>query len=79
MVAMENVGVSNGWLKVIYYALFNDYIAHCIKVFERSAGSASFWYVYESNQKPINAFASKNGIDLGIFERLTPNRSGGRP
>lgn len=72
MVAMEGVGVSNNWLKVIYYALFNDYIAHCIKVFERSSGAASFWYVYETNQKPINAFASKNGIDLDIFERLTP-------
>lgn len=71
MVAMESVGVSNDWLKVIYYALFNDYIAHCIKVFERSAGSASFWYVYESNQKPINVFASKHDIDLEIFERLT--------
>jgi hypothetical protein len=24
MVAMEGVGISNDWLKVIYYALFND-------------------------------------------------------
>jgi hypothetical protein len=71
MVAMEGVGISNGYLKVIYYALFNDYIAHCIKVFERSSGAASFWYIYDTNQKPINDFARKNGIDLLKFEGLT--------
>jgi hypothetical protein len=72
MVAMESVGgISNGYLKVIYYALFNDYIAHCIKVFERSSGAASFWYIYDTNQKPINEFARKNGIDIAKFESLT--------
>ncbi len=73
MVAMESAGgISNIHLKVIYFALFNDYIARCIKVFERSKGAASFWYIYDTNQKPINEFAGKNHIDLAVFEWLTP-------
>lgn len=73
MVAMESAGgISDIHLKVVYFALFNDYIARCIKVFERSAGAASFWYIYDTNQKPINEFARKNQIDLALFERLTP-------
>ena len=71
VIAMEEVGISNGYLKVIYFALFNDYMAHCIKVFERSSGAASFWYIYDTNQKPINDFARKNGMDLSKFESLT--------
>jgi hypothetical protein len=71
MVAMEAVGgITDDILKVIYYALFNDYISHCIKVFERSSGAASFWYVYDTNQKPINQYARKHHIDIGAFEPL---------
>jgi len=71
MVAMEAVGgITNDVLKVIYYALFNDYIAHCIRVFERSGGAASFWYIYETNQKPLNEYARKHSIDIGTFESL---------
>lgn len=72
MVAVESIGsVTNFILKVLYYALFNDYISHCIKVFERSSGAASFWYIYETNQKPLNAYAKEHGIDISAFQVLT--------
>lgn len=71
MVAMEAVaGINNDILKVVYYALFNDYIAHCIKVFERNSGAASFWYIYDNNQKPLNAYARKHRINVKDFEDL---------
>jgi len=53
---------------VIYTALFNDYIAHCMKVFERSGKSASFWYLYRTHQGPIDTFAKKERIDIGSLE-----------
>ena len=35
-------GVTSLFIQVSYFALFNDYVAHCIKVFERSKQAASF-------------------------------------
>ena len=57
-------GVTEPFLQISYLALFNDYIAHCIKVFETREQAASFWYVYRTNQAPIDAFVRKNGIGL---------------
>lgn len=72
MVAIETIGgISNSVLKVVYFALFNDYVAHCIKVFERSSGAASFWYIYDTNQKPLNEYARNHRIDICSFEPLT--------
>ena len=72
MVAVESIGsVTNFILKVLYYALFNDYISHCIKVFERSSGAASFWYIYDTNQKPLNIYAKAHNIDIAAFQVLT--------
>lgn len=52
------------FLILIYYAFFNDYIAHCIKVFENSPRAASFWYIYRKYKIPIDAYARRNGINI---------------
>lgn len=41
LLGLEDAGVSHLFLKLTYYALFNDYIAHCIKVFECCQKSSS--------------------------------------
>lgn len=58
-------------LQVSYLALFNDYMAHCIKVFERNKQAASFWYIYQTDQKIVNAFAKKAKIDIASLEEVS--------
>ena len=52
------------FLHSAYTGLFNDYFAHCMKVFERSPRATSFWYIYRTHQKRVKDFAHSSGIDL---------------
>lgn len=64
-------GISHLFLKLAYYALFNDYVAHCIKVFDRNQQSASFWYVHRTNEKPIASYARRHKISIAALERVS--------
>lgn len=73
--AMEERGaISSNEAKGIYYALFNDYLSHCIKVLENRRGAASFWYIYRTNQGPLDEAAENLEIDIaelaGMSEKL---------
>ena len=81
MRAIEKVkDFSANEVKVLYYALFNDYIAHCIKVLDQNRQSATFWYIFRSNEPPLRKFAKKHGIDFQflaeIAEKLKHIRDG---
>lgn len=60
--------------RVAYLALFNDYIAHAMKVFENRPRVASFWYLYRTDQFIADQFMRTASIDveaLGLIsERL---------
>ncbi|MDI4635820.1 hypothetical protein J7U46_22330 [Pelomonas sp. V22] len=72
MVGIEKVGgVSSLFLQVTYFALFNDYVAHCIKVFENSTRAASFWYIYRTDQGLVDAFAKKAKLDIASLEAVS--------
>ena len=72
LVGIEDAnGVSHLFLKLSYYALFNDYIAHCIKVFEDGKQAASFWYIYRTNQQPIDACARREGISIKELQKIS--------
>ena len=53
-----------GIFRIAYLALFNDYVAHAMKVFEQSTRVASLWYLYRSDQTLLDAFAAGAKIDL---------------
>jgi AbiU2 len=63
--------ISHLFLQVTYYALFNDYVAHCIKVFDRNKQSASFWYVHRTNEKPIKLFARRYKIKISSLDKVS--------
>ena len=63
--------ISHLFLKLIYFALFNDYIAHCIKVFERGSRAASFWYIYRTDRKPLDGYARRNNISVATLEQVS--------
>jgi hypothetical protein len=56
-----------GFIRLSNWALFNDMIAHSIKVLEKRKGNASFYYIYSLKEKEINKFIAENGID---FDRI---------
>lgn len=68
---LEDAGIRHLFLKLAYYALFNDYIAHCIKVFETRKQAASFWYIYRTNQKPIDTCARREKISVKALEKVS--------
>mgnify|MGYP001611617354 CR=1 FL=1 len=50
-------------------ALFNDMMAHMIKVFDRDAQSATFWYIFRCKSKDIKKFIKENNIDfMSIYD-----------
>lgn len=72
LLGLEDAGGLSGlFLQLTYYALFNDYISHCIKVFDRGRQATSFWFIYRTNEKPIVASARRNGVDLVALEKVS--------
>lgn len=63
--------VSKTFTRIIYDALFNDYISHAIKVFENSKQASSFWYIYRSNQRPVDRYARQEGYDISILREVS--------
>jgi hypothetical protein len=56
------------FIHVINDALYNDYISHAIKLFEKSSKAASFWYLYRTDSGPIDKYAKRAGYDIGNLQ-----------
>ena len=56
------------FIRIIEDALHNDHMSHAIKVFEQSSKSASFWYLYRTDPKPIDNYARQVGYDIGKLQ-----------
>jgi hypothetical protein len=57
--------------QIVEDAFFNDYLSHAIKVFEQSSRTASFWYVYRTDVRPIRSHASQVGFDISVAEDMS--------
>lgn len=72
MVAIEKeYATGSGIFRIAYLALFNDYIAHSMKVFEQSTRVASLWYLYRADQPLLDTFAAGATIDLDNLRGLS--------
>lgn len=65
----EAEGLTHVVLKVIYIAIYNDYIARCIKVFEDGKAD-SFRYIYRTDPKPLDDYAKQLGFSIGDLEPI---------
>src|SRR5262245_21537267 len=63
--------LTRDFLKLTYYAFFNDYVAHSIKVFDRNKQSTSFWYIHRTNAKPVSAAARKHAVSLSALSDVS--------
>ncbi len=51
-------------------ALFNDMIAHAIKVLDKNQDSATFWYLYNCDPKTIDSFFKDKTYGLKTLEDM---------
>ena len=54
-----------------YYALYNDMIAHAIKVLDQHKDSSSFWFIYGSHQEKIDQILAEHNCSIGDIELLS--------
>lgn len=72
MIAIEKEHATGlGFLQLAYLAMFNDYIAHSIKVFEENKRVASLWYLYRTDQHLVDAFAAEGKIDIASLSLVS--------
>lgn len=57
--------------RIAYLALYNDYMAHAMKVFEDSKRVASFWYLYRTDKGLLDRFAHATSIDIRSLEDMS--------
>ncbi len=77
LVGMEKAKSYHHWdfFRVAYHALFNDMLAHSIKVLDKDKCSATFWSLYEDEKNVIDAFVRLKPYDLDLLEILSgPNK-----
>ena len=64
-------GASHTFLHIIYVATFNDYISHCIKVFDPHKDAASFWYIYNNiGNNGLDREKICKNIDIDALEKV---------
>lgn len=72
MLAIEKEhATGHGIFRIAYFALFNDYIAHAMKVFEGSQRVASFWYLCRTDRHLVDAFLKKTNVDLNSLYEIS--------
>lgn len=50
-------------------ALFNDMVAHMIKVLDQNSQSATFWYVFRCRSNEVKEFIKKENLDfMAIYD-----------
>lgn len=73
LVGLEKAESYHNWdfFRVAYNALFNDMIAHSIKVLEKNKRSTTFWSLYEARKGAVDTFAKTKSHDLDFLNTLS--------
>jgi len=71
--AIVEVAPKTSWsfFSYAYLALYNDMVAHAIKVLDKHKDASSFWYLYRCNQKEFGLLLKKFELPFEDIENLT--------
>lgn len=58
-------------LRLAYLALYNDYMAHAMKIFEEGTRVASFWYLYRTDKGLSDRFMRQESIDVSALSDMS--------
>jgi len=61
----------NEFLGLCSMALFNDMIAHLIKVLECNSKALTFWNIRSRNRKRINEILKESGYDISFLKHMS--------
>jgi hypothetical protein len=61
---------------VAAHALYNDILAHAMRVLDRNSQSASFWYVVRCNEQVANEVATAHSISVDRLRNLSERLKG---
>lgn len=61
----------NEFLGLCSMALFNDMVAHLIKVLERNSKALTFWNIRSRNKKQINEILKKSSCNLSFLKNVS--------
>ena len=61
----------NEFLGLCSMALFNDMVAHLIKVLEDNSKALTFWSIRSRNKKQINEILKKSGCNLSFLKHMS--------
>lgn len=62
---------ANEFLGLCSMALFNDMVAHLIKVLESDSKALTFWNIRSRNKKRINEILKESGCDLSFLKQMS--------
>jgi hypothetical protein len=70
LVGLESARSKHGldFFRLAYNAIFNDMIAHAIKVLDKDSESATFWYIYRCDPKTVLSIIKDKSHDLNFLE-----------
>ena len=71
--AIVEVAPKTSWsfFSYAYLALYDDMVAHAIKVLDKHKDASSFWYLYRCNQKEFGSLLKKSDLQFEDIENLT--------
>src|SRR5689334_17468520 len=72
LIGLEAAGSAHGldFFRVATHALYNDVLAHAMRIFDRGKQSAAFWYILRVDESASSAIIAGNGVDIGRVEDL---------
>jgi hypothetical protein len=72
MMALEaERATGHALFRISYLALYNDYMARTMKVFEESTRVASFWYLYKTDQGLADRFVRAEAIEIQTLRDIS--------
>lgn len=70
---METADTDHGidFIRLSYWALFNDCFAHAMRVFDQHPDTASFWYLRRCEQGEVDKAATAVGLQIAELKSLS--------
>lgn len=72
LIGMHSAESAHGldFFRVAAHALYNDILAHTMRVFDRGAQSAAFWYILRVDEPAAKAAIAAHGVDFSRVEGI---------
>lgn len=73
LIGLHSAASAHGldFFRVAAHALYNDILAHTMRVFDRGAQSAAFWYILHVEKTAAKVAIATHGVDISHVESIS--------